>query len=168
MLGLQTPSSGNAVQGRHEDVDQDDIWGEDTCLPERVVAVDRLADDGDVGIPAQDETEPFAYDPVVIDDQHTDGHAVVSAAVIGKTSCTHTCAREATERMARYAKWLHTKLGRATKPGQLHIGFALDSAAGARLARLPGMTTIGTMVLHLIRATPCPAMGHPRILGRLA
>ncbi|MDQ6831785.1 MAG: hypothetical protein M3008_00170 [Chloroflexota bacterium] len=93
MLGLQTSGSDNAVQGQHEDVDQADIWGEDTCLPEHVVAVDRLADDGNVGIPAQDEPEPFAHDPVVIDDQHTDGHAVVSATVIGKTSCTHTCAR---------------------------------------------------------------------------
>ncbi|MDQ2787364.1 MAG: ISL3 family transposase [Chloroflexota bacterium] len=45
------------------------------------------------------------------------------------------------------------------------IGFALGGAPGARLARLLGMTTSGTTVLRLVRATPGTAVGHPRILG---
>jgi transposase len=45
------------------------------------------------------------------------------------------------------------------------IGFALGGAPGARLARSLGMATSGTTILRLVRATPCPAPGHPRILG---
>ncbi len=45
------------------------------------------------------------------------------------------------------------------------IGFARGGAPGARLARLLGLPTSGTTVLRLVRATPCPTVGHPRILG---
>jgi transposase len=46
-----------------------------------------------------------------------------------------------------------------------HIGCALGGAAGARLARLLGLPTSGVTVLRLVRAIPCPAVGHPRVLG---
>jgi len=51
------------------------------------------------------------------------------------------------------------------RAGLARIGFALGGAAGARLARSLGLPTSDATVLCLVRATPCPLVGHPRVLG---
>ncbi len=45
------------------------------------------------------------------------------------------------------------------------IGFALGGAAGARLACSLGLPTSDATVLRLVRASPCPPAGQPRVLG---
>ena len=68
------------VEHRHPDVHQDHVGPERGGLVDRVPAVDRLADDLDVGLGASSTEQPLPDHRLVVGDQHPDGHGRSSRA----------------------------------------------------------------------------------------
>src|SRR5262249_48736141 len=67
----QPPGRRDPVEHRHAQVHQDDVGPQLSGLPQRLVAVAGLADDGDVGADVEEGGQRFPKQCLIVNQQHT-------------------------------------------------------------------------------------------------